>query len=72
MTCYAARMPGIYVETAIRAGLDDVWQKTQNPELHQRWDLRFSLIRYLPKREGEPQRFLYETRIGLGLAIRVG
>ena len=64
-----ARMLGIYVETAIRAELDEVWQKTQNPELHQRWDLRFSLIRYLPRQEGEPQRFLYETRIGFGLAI---
>ena len=39
--------------------------------VHQRWDLRFSEIRYLPRTdESEPQRFLYATRIGFGLAIR--
>jgi hypothetical protein len=62
-------IPGIYVETYIHGDLDEVWQKTQEPGLHQRWDLRFSSITYLPRLEGEPQRFLYETRIGFGLAI---
>jgi len=57
------------VETAIRAPLDEVWRLTQEPELHQLWDLRFSTIDYLPRADGEPQRFLYTTRIGFGLGI---
>ena len=62
--------PPIYVETLIRAPLDEVWEKTQRPDLHERWDLRFTRIEYLPRaREDEPQRFLYATRIGFGVAI---
>src|SRR6185369_7100234 len=39
-------------------------------DIHQRWDLRFTEIRYLPKgTEDEPQRFLYSTRIGFGMHI---
>jgi hypothetical protein len=61
---------GLYVELPIRTEMERLWQLTQDPALHQRWDLRFSTIRYLPKLDGEaPQRFLYETRIGFGLAI---
>lgn len=38
--------------------------------MDQRWDLRFTRIEYLPKNsEHDPQRFLYETKIGFGLAI---
>lgn len=74
--CYAADVnkvsqSGIYVEILINAPLERIWELTQKPDVHQRWDLRFSRIEYLPKSsENEPQRFLYETRIGLGLAIR--
>jgi uncharacterized membrane protein YphA (DoxX/SURF4 family) len=61
----------LYVETFIRRPMDEVWQHTQAPALHERWDLRFTEIRYLPRaRESEPQRFHYATRIGFGLAIR--
>jgi len=61
----------IYVEILVRGGLDDLWGLTQRPELHRRWDLRFSDIEYLPRPdESLPQRFLYTTRIGFGLAIR--
>ncbi|GIP40231.1 membrane protein [Paenibacillus sp. J31TS4] len=60
----------IYVERLINAPLDALWTYTQTPELHQQWDLRFSEITYLPKSgEEQPQRFLYKTRIGFGLAI---
>ena len=63
--------PGIYVEILIRAGLDDIWRCTQVPDLHQRWDLRFTAIDYLPKHsEDEPQRFRYSTRLGFGLKIQ--
>jgi uncharacterized membrane protein YphA (DoxX/SURF4 family) len=60
---------GIYVEFPIRASMDELWEKTQNPQLHQRWDLRFTQIEYLPRQTDEPQKFLYRTRIGLGLKI---
>jgi hypothetical protein len=59
----------IYVEILIRGSMDDLWQKTQEPKLHERWDLRFSQIDYLPRLPGEPQKFLYSTRIGAGLRI---
>jgi len=68
--------PGIYVEILIRPTpghdtLDHVWQLTQDPALHQRWDLRFTDIDYLPRPDlSQPQKFLYATRIGFGLAIR--
>jgi hypothetical protein len=63
--------PGIYVEIFIREKLERIWQLTQDPELHEQWDLRFSQIRYLPRPSlAEPQRFLYETRIGFGLGIQ--
>jgi hypothetical protein len=60
---------GIYVEIFIRAAMEQLWQKTQEPSIHQRWDLRFSEIEYLPRASGEPQRFLYATRVGFGLRI---
>lgn len=60
----------IYVETRIRGSLDEVWRLTQTPDLHERWDLRFTSIVYL-ERAGdlEPQRFRYATRIGFGAEI---
>lgn len=59
----------IYVEIPILSGIDELWEKTQNPELHQRWDLRFTEIEYLPRKTDEAQKFLYRTRIGFGLKI---
>lgn len=62
---------GIYVEILIRQSLEKIWELTQNPALHQRWDLRFTHIEYLARpAASEPQKFLYETRIGFGLAIK--
>lgn len=61
----------IYVEILIRAPIDVLWAHTQTPELHERWDPRFSRIEYAPSSTAEPhiQRFSYTTRLGLGLAI---
>ena len=62
--------PPISVEIFIRTTLDELWERTQIPALHQRWDLRFTDIEYLPcPDESQPQRFQYETRIGFGLRI---
>ncbi|MFX3635136.1 MAG: DoxX-like family protein [Candidatus Pristimantibacillus sp.] len=64
------RRKPIYVETDIQTEMETLWSHTQTPELHEQWDLRFSEINYLPfDRESGPQRFLYRTRIGFGIAI---
>ncbi|MEV7691244.1 hypothetical protein ACFW1F_22835 [Streptomyces bungoensis] len=54
---------GLYIETRIGADLDDLWARTQDPAQHQRWDLRFSEITYLPGAEGGPRRFRYAARV---------
>jgi hypothetical protein len=60
----------IYVERLIAAPMETLWNATQKPDVHERWDIRFTEIRYLPREtEKEPQRFLYATRIGFGLRI---
>lgn len=61
----------IYVEVLVRGSIEELWEKTQTPDLHERWDLRFSEIEYLPRlNDADPQRFLYSTRIGFGLMIK--
>lgn len=60
----------IYVEIRIRAPFDALWERTQNPALHEQWDLRFSRIDYLPREHDDaPQRFTYETSIGFGVRV---
>ncbi len=60
----------LYIATTIHADLDSVWEHTQKPELHERWDLRFSSIRYLPKSNPEDQQcFEYSRRIAPGILI---
>jgi DoxX-like protein/polyketide cyclase/dehydrase/lipid transport protein len=60
----------IYVEIMIQAPLEELWRLTQSPDFHQRWDLRFTRIAYLPRPDpAKPQRFRYETRVGFGLAV---
>ena len=60
----------IYVEILIRAPMDALWAHTQTPALHERWDLRFSRIDYLPRAlDTEPQRFRYTTRIAFGFEV---
>jgi hypothetical protein len=56
--------PPIYVETLIRAPLEELWAKTQTPAEHVRWDARFTSIE--PLGGG---RFRYATRIGFGLEV---
>ena len=59
----------IYVETIVQSEMEKIWEATQDPKQHEKWDLRFTSISYLPKEEGEPQRFSYKTKIGFGLQI---
>jgi hypothetical protein len=60
---------GLYVETRIRAAAEIVWERTQDPAQHQRWDLRFTRIHHLPRRAGEPQRFTYAVTVLPGLTV---
>ncbi len=53
----------IYVRIAIRAPLERVWELTQTPELHARWDLRFSSIRPTGDLPSGGYRFVYERRM---------
>ena len=78
----------LYVETTIRADIDEVWRLTQTPQLHSRWDLRFSLIapEAAPPESTRPEgadsrsRFRYERRLpfhtirgtGVSLGERTG
>ncbi|WP_049867490.1 DoxX-like family protein [Paenibacillus sp. D9] len=60
----------IYVEMRMRCGVEELWHLTQQPKLHERWDLRFTSIDFLPQSEGrEGRRFRYRTRIGFGAAV---
>ena len=50
----------LYVEAHIRASMERVWELSQNPEKHPRWDLRFSRIIPLDQGEQGQVRFRYE------------
>lgn len=60
----------IYVEVDIRAPINEAWNYTQNPKLHEQWDLRFTSITYIDKKSPEePQRFTYETKVMPGISV---
>ncbi|MEV6522358.1 hypothetical protein AB0M43_10485 [Longispora sp. NPDC051575] len=64
-----ARRP-VYEETLVRADLDDLWRHTQEPDRHQRWDLRFTWIEYLPRADADaPQEFRYAVRLAPGVTV---
>jgi hypothetical protein len=60
----------IYVEILVRAPMDALWSHTQTPALHERWDLRFSRIEYLPETD-EADRTIPSTRLGSVSVLRV-
>lgn len=64
-------MPGrLFAETVIRCDPGLLWQRTQDPAAHQRWDLRFTRIDYLPRTDpAQPQRFRYAVRVLPGLTV---
>lgn len=65
----------LYVETVIRADMETVWHLTQDPELHTRWDLRFSAIAPMGVDERGRTRFRYERSLpwhvikGMGVSL---
>ena len=66
------RAKPIYVEIDITADLDTVWELTQNPELHTRWDARFSRITPLEDLPGGGYRFRYERRMPFHTIVGTG
>lgn len=55
----------IYVEIDIAAPLDVVWERTQAPAQHSRWDWRFSSIEPVEELPGGGYRFVYERSLRL-------
>ncbi|NIZ93386.1 hypothetical protein, partial [Kineococcus rubinsiae] len=49
----------LYVETLVDCDADRLWHLTQAPELHPRWDLRFSAIRPTERDAAGHQHFTY-------------
>ncbi|AQQ54787.1 DoxX-like family protein [Planococcus lenghuensis] len=60
----------IYVEIDVQAEIEKVWSYTQQPQLHEQWDLRFSSIIYNDKLPGESvQTFTYATKVMPGVRV---
>ena len=60
----------IVVEVLVAAPLPLIWERSQNPEEHIKWDIRFSDIQYLDScdEKGRPA-LLYRTKIGFGVSV---
>ncbi|EOD65435.1 hypothetical protein [Amycolatopsis vancoresmycina] len=61
------RPKALYVETVIRTDLDTLWRHTQDPALHQRWDLRLAGITPVDGHFRYTSRFLGVTVDGVGV-----
>jgi hypothetical protein len=53
----------LYVETTVAADLDRVWELTQDPAQHVRWDARFTSITPEHRAEGQTQDFTYALKL---------
>ncbi|MGI9055747.1 MAG: hypothetical protein ACR2F2_08105 [Pyrinomonadaceae bacterium] len=61
----------IVVEAIIPCDVETLWARSQEPDLHILWDIRFSHINYLEKLDEKGFRLLdYRTKIGFGLEIK--
>jgi hypothetical protein len=63
---------GIYVEIEIRSSIERVWQLTQQPTLHPRWDLGFGSVEPTQELAGGGYRFRYERRLPLHTIVGTG
>lgn len=80
----SARVPGrkrsrdraLYIETTIRAPMERIWELTQEPLQHVRWDARFTRIIPTHLRDAGAQEFRYELALGLctirGTGVSIG
>ncbi|MGX9899483.1 hypothetical protein ACW0JT_05560 [Arthrobacter sp. SA17] len=53
----------IYVEILVRSSLENLWELSQDPALHPRWDLRFSRITPTGVGSDGHSQFRYEFRL---------
>lgn len=61
----------IVVEAIIAAPVETVWERTQTPEQHVAWDIRFTHIRYLGEADERGFHLLdYRTDVVFGLEVR--
>ncbi|MGW9628126.1 SRPBCC family protein [Microbacterium sp. NPDC055521] len=66
------RSRALYVEVLIRAEMETIWELTQDPELHPRWDLRFSRIEQTGVDPTGRSLFRYERALPLHVIRGVG
>lgn len=60
----------IVVEAMIPAPVELVWERTQDPLQHVLWDIRFTSIHYLDKKDARGFNLMdYRTRIGFGIEV---
>jgi hypothetical protein len=61
----------IVVEAIIPAPVELVWERSQVPELHTAWDIRFNHISYLDQTDERGYHLMdYRTNIALGIEIK--
>jgi hypothetical protein len=61
----------IVVEAIIPCDVETLWARSQEPDLHLLWDIRFSHIEYLDSTdENDFQLMDYRTKIGFGMEIK--
>jgi len=61
----------IVVEAIIPAPVGMVWERSQVPDLHTAWDIRFNRIAYLDQTDERGYQFMdYRTNIALGISIQ--
>ena len=61
----------IVVEAIIPAPVEIVWERSQVPEQHTAWDIRFNHIGYLDQTDDRGYRRMdYRTNIALGMTIK--
>jgi hypothetical protein len=61
----------IVVEARVRAPVAIVWERTQTPDLHVSWDIRFTHIRYLEEKDERGYNVMdYRTNIALGITVK--
>ena len=61
----------IVVEAMIPAPVEVVWERSQVPEQHTAWDIRFNHIGYLDETDERGYHLMdYRTNIALGIAIK--
>lgn len=60
----------IYVEIEIEDTIEKVWEYSQDPKLHEQWDLRFTSITYNDKlADDDVQTFTYSTKLMPGVQV---